>query len=76
MQHLCNKKSNAVYRTLIAEIVKEIYAIIRRGVFCVHKPGFLVPGHISGSIHAIMHMYLCMHSCMHACTCILITYLV
>ena len=23
--------------------------MIRRGVFCVHKPGFLMPGHIYGS---------------------------
>ena len=29
-------------------MVKEICNIIRRGVFCVHKPGFLMPGHIYG----------------------------
>ena len=26
--------------------MKELCSVIRRGVFCVHKPGFLMPGHI------------------------------
>ena len=26
--------------------LKELCSVIRRGVFCVHKPSFLMPGHI------------------------------
>ena len=40
-----HKESNAIYRISISLTVKEICTIIQRGVFCVHKPGFLMPGH-------------------------------
>ena len=30
----------------ISQTVKEICNIIQKSVSCVHKPGFLMPGHI------------------------------
>ena len=41
-----NGESNAIYKTLISQTVKEICTIIQGDVFCVHKPGFLMLGHI------------------------------
>ena len=41
-----HEESIAIYRTSISLVVKEICTIIRIGIFCVHKPGFLMLGHI------------------------------
>ena len=30
----------------ISSAVKEIRTVLQIGVFCVHTPGFLLPGHI------------------------------
>ena len=48
-------ESNAIYRTLISQTVKEICTIIQKHVFCVHKPGFLMLGHTDNYIHAHIH---------------------
>ena len=41
-----NGKFNATYKTHIAYTKGEIGRIMWRGVFCLHKPYFLIPGHI------------------------------
>ena len=41
-----NGEFHAIYKTCIAYTEGEISGIIRRGVFCAHKPNFLMPGHI------------------------------
>ena len=40
-----NGKCNAIYRTCLSCTKGEINGIIWRGVFCVCKPCFLLPGH-------------------------------
>ena len=40
-----NRESPAGYRFLNSYIIKEIGTLMWIGVFCVHKPGFLMPGH-------------------------------
>ena len=41
-----NREFNAIHRTGIAYTDSEICGIILRGVFCSHKPYFLMLGHI------------------------------
>ena len=46
-----HRESNAVYSFHKSYAVMEIQALILIGVFCVHKPGFLMPGHICTQLH-------------------------
>ena len=41
-----NMESHATYRLRISYIKREMLTIMWMDVFCVHKPGFLMPGHI------------------------------
>ena len=51
-------KSYATCRLQIAGTIMKIFSFIRTGVFCVHKSGFLMPGHNYDETFVLVIVYL------------------
>ena len=59
----------ATYRFSIPFTKKEICNIMSTGVFCIHKPYFLMLDHIY--VHNYVRTYVATYVCMYVCTFIL-----